>query len=55
MMDSVRDEALNSVFNALLWGGFLLPLFLCRKVRLGMQLGMRLGMQIGLCKNEMFG
>ena len=27
MMDSVRDEALNSVFNALLWGGCLLPLF----------------------------
>ena len=27
IMDEVRDEALNSVFKALLWGGSLLPLF----------------------------
>lgn len=27
IMDEVRDEALNSVFKALLWGGCLLPLF----------------------------
>lgn len=25
IMDEVRDEALNSVFKALLWGGSLLP------------------------------
>ena len=27
MMDEVRDEALNSAFKALFWGGCLLPLF----------------------------
>ena len=27
IMDNLRDEALNSVFKALLWGGSLLPLF----------------------------
>ena len=27
MMDKVCDEALNSVFKALLWGGLWLPLF----------------------------
>lgn len=29
--DEVCDEALNSVFNALLWGGCLLPLFYAEK------------------------
>ena len=32
VMDKVRDEALNSVFNALLWGGCLLPLFYAEKL-----------------------
>ena len=27
IMDNLRDEALNSAFKALLWGGSLLPLF----------------------------
>ena len=27
MMDEVRDEALNSVFKALFWGGLWLPIF----------------------------
>ena len=32
IMDNLRDEALNSAFKALLWGGSLLPLFYTEKL-----------------------